>query len=461
MPPWRSRELETLFGGPLDASGLTEPAFQRLVDEKAVETDQLDFKRVNPGELPYPPNSPDPKTGWLKEQEFAKDVAALANHRGGLVLIGVGEDVATGVANKRTPVGPSTAAKEQQRLGFALRNYLAPPADFSFVPVPAQGGGWYLAVVVPPSPRSPHAVLGELGDDKHPLRYPVRHDRATIWLNEHEVAERYRRRLHAQEDQENRVRRAVEEGCAALARAEGVWLYVSVIPEFPVRGARLDTAAVARITAWHHGPSLPSPLGRHLSAFGRGIPAPGKITFSDSRTSSQDDESAIRLAYVELCLDGSAFAAKPINLISPHDRQVGDAALADDLVMLTDVTLRWCSDEAGSFGAATVVTGLVDASGEAGVIAAPLTLVGDRGTVPGARRVGGLPTATVTVDMSAVGTLKERLAVTHLVHGGLLHWFGLPESRQIRHDGCVDPERFGSGAQQVERWAEDYGVSCL
>ncbi len=432
----------------------------RLVTEQIAETDQLDFKRVSPNEVPYPRNSADRKTGWLKEQEFAKDLAAMANHRGGVLLIGVGED-AKGTANGLTAVTVSTAEAEQRRLGQALRNYLAPPAEFSFVPIPSKDAGWYLAVVVPPSPRAPHAVLGERGDDRHPLMYPVRHDRSTIWLNEHEVAERYRRRQAAQEDQENRVQRTITEGCSALAVADGVWLYVAVVPEFPVRDARLDSAAVHRIEIWHRNFSLPSPLGRHLSALGSGIPAPGKVTFSDSRTSWNEDETAIRSGYAELWLDGSAFAAKPIHPGAPDEesaREVGFQTLADDLVMLVDVGLRWCADEAGSFGVATASAGLVEADASLGMIAAPVTLVGERGPIRGVRKVTGLPTVAVTSDLSAVDTVQQRLVVTHLIHSGLLHWFGLPESLQIRHDGRIDAESFGSRSREVQVWAGDRGV---
>ncbi len=89
MAIWRQPDLEALLGGPLDAEGLTQKTIERLVDEGAHESEVLDFK----GALDLPTKGPRPP--WLPEQEFAKDVAALANHRGGLLLIGVEEvDVA-------------------------------------------------------------------------------------------------------------------------------------------------------------------------------------------------------------------------------------------------------------------------------------------------------------------------------------------------------------------------------
>lgn len=44
MAIWRESALETLLGGPLDASGLTEEAIKGLVAQQAREGELLDFK---------------------------------------------------------------------------------------------------------------------------------------------------------------------------------------------------------------------------------------------------------------------------------------------------------------------------------------------------------------------------------------------------------------------------------
>jgi hypothetical protein len=44
MATWRHPELEALLGGPLDQSGLTQEAIERLVDEEVRESEVLDFK---------------------------------------------------------------------------------------------------------------------------------------------------------------------------------------------------------------------------------------------------------------------------------------------------------------------------------------------------------------------------------------------------------------------------------
>jgi hypothetical protein len=44
VPMWRSPELESLFGGPLDETGLHEAALDRLIESGAREGELLEFK---------------------------------------------------------------------------------------------------------------------------------------------------------------------------------------------------------------------------------------------------------------------------------------------------------------------------------------------------------------------------------------------------------------------------------
>jgi hypothetical protein len=464
MPALRSPDLEAVFRGPLDSSGITEEAIGRLILEAISEGEQLDFKAVGSAGVPYPPTR-GPRPPWTEEQEFAKDVAALANHRGGLLLVGVTETA--GIATALTPIVGSQVEAEEQRLRQALRNYQTPFVQVAFVTVNASRGGWYLAVVVPPSQRAPHAVLGDPSDCKRPLRYPVRHGRDTIWLTEHEVAERYRRRLSAQEDQAERSQRTVDAGIEALRRSDGLWIYVAVVPELPASG-RLDKAVVQDITDWHHGSGLLSPLQRTLLADGRGIPAPGRVTFSMTSTAALEEEPVIRGGYLELHVDGAAFAAKQVQPTrrDPVERtQIGDIELVDDLIVAVDVVLRWCAHRAGAWGTATVTCGLVHADTDDGGFASPLTLVrsGQFGVerYPGTRLLTGVPASSVVADLAAVESVQERLAVTYLAVSSMLQWFGVAEPEQLRADGTIVPANFDMTNYrevEVERWARDHNV---
>lgn len=148
---WRSPELEVVIGGPLDTTGLTEVALQGLVSGRVREGELLDFKRRSYSA------ARDSAAAWSPEQEFAKDVTAFANHRGGLLLIGVEDAVAVAVSCEASVADPGG---EEQRLRRALLNSASPLPRVEFVAIPSDGGGNYLAVVIPPSPAAPHAVLG-------------------------------------------------------------------------------------------------------------------------------------------------------------------------------------------------------------------------------------------------------------------------------------------------------------
>lgn len=460
MPALRSPELEALFGGPLDSVGITEEAIDRLISEGAREGEQLDFKAVESTGLPYL-SAKGHRPSWSEEQEFAKDIAALANQRGGVLLIGVAE--ADGIAVGRTPVTRSTAEAEERRLRQALRNYQAPYVEAAFVPVEAASSGWYLAIVVPPSARAPHAVLGDPNDGKRPLRYPVRHGSDTIWLTEHEVADRYRRRISGQEAAVERSRRAVDAGTAVLRRSQGLWIYVAIIPEIPAYG-RLDNSVVQDIIGWRDSWRFYSPLGRTLEADGRGIPAPGCVTFSMRRATPQQDEATIWGAYLELHLDGSAFAAMEVlrNDDEAESRtQVGILEIIDDLIVMVALVLGWCSDRVGAWGTATVTSGILDADTDEVVPASPLTLVrsGRFGVerYPGTRQLTILPASSVVTDLAAVESAQDRLAVTYLAASSLLQWFGVAEPAQLRPDGAIVPAHF-SDPQDVQRWARQHEV---
>ncbi|MDT0263930.1 AlbA family DNA-binding domain-containing protein [Jatrophihabitans lederbergiae] len=463
MAIWRSPDLEVALGGLLDSSGIAEASITRLVKNGMTrESEILDFKKIL---WEHTQGSQRRRHGLTGEQEFAKDVGAFANHRGGLILVGVTEIAS--VANDLKPI-PNTVdqEREEQRLRQALLNHQAPLAACEFVWAPLAAGGSLLGVVVPPSPRAPHAVLGDQGVS---LRYPVRHGADTIWLNEHEIAERYRRRLDAQRDEHSRVQDVISAGSTALAIGgeSGVWLYVAVVPETPIQG-RLDQQDAERINAWHRQYSYASPLGHLLQTYGRGLPAPGKVTFTASQQSHNEDEAVIRDNYVALHIDGAAFTATALSDRSagwPETRLIGDILLADDAILLVDLATCWCAHETGAWGTAAAVIGLIDTETADGTLSAPVALgtadTGQMKHMTGTRRPIGKPRADTVADLAAVETAQQRLAVTYQALTGLLHWFGLPEPTQLRSDGTIVPWGFSAQHRsRVAHWATVSGINA-
>lgn len=346
LPIWRSPTLEALLQASLDEDGLTEVVIARLVDVGAAEGEQLDFK-LNPHLSESGPPSDKPDKGWSAEQEFAKDVCALANHLGGVIFIGVKDDKE--VAIEATPTVEDPGAVEQ-RMRQALSNFSSPPPRFQAIAIEADDGGYYLGLIVPPSTAAPHAVRD--GAD-------------TRWLLEHEVAERYLSRFSGRAQLDTSRSDTIRAGLEAFRTAdENLWLYLAIVPESPSL-QRLDRPAIAAMTEWWHAYGFVSPLGRILDRNGTPTPAPGRITITGYNAINGKEETDPRGTYVEIYADGRAFAASPINVNTggKDHSAVGELTLADDMVLLADVGVSWASHQAGSWGTAEVVIGLGSKAG--------------------------------------------------------------------------------------------------
>jgi hypothetical protein len=329
---------------------------------------------------------------------------------------------------------------------------------------------YFIAVVVPPSRRAPHAVLGRKGSGRIPLHYPVRRGQDNPCLSEHEVAERYRRRLSWQEDEERRVRRVVNEGRSALRRGTGSWLFVAVIPESPAEGV-LDRSTAKEIEDWYRSGRGRSPLRDLFPAHGRAIPAPGRLTFTGSARTDADDETNVRDGYVALYVDGTVFAATPLKGRQADEEfgSVQDLDLVDDAIALADLALEWCPRRAGSYGTATAVIGFADAASPdlTGTIEGrPVVLFNSStvspGRIPRTRPVPVTAEAKTVVDLASVGGNQDRMIVTYWLLRGILQWFGIAEPRQVTHYGALVLPAFShSMRRQVEVWAQRLGVQVL
>jgi hypothetical protein len=147
------------------------------VKRAEVEDFDLDWK----GEL-YPKSD-------AAKRDLAKDVAGLANHLGGVIVLGVTED---DQARASGAPGVEVSDDETARMRQLVASYVAPfPSgwDVRVIPDPGSGRGFYL-LMVPQSTERPHAVSWE-----KTLRYPRRDGRTTRFLSETEVADMYRDRF--------------------------------------------------------------------------------------------------------------------------------------------------------------------------------------------------------------------------------------------------------------------------
>jgi Putative DNA-binding domain len=209
---WTLR-LADLLGARLEEIG--ERHLQSLVDNGVREDADLDFKRERYG------------TSDSEKREFAADVAAMANDRGGLIIIiGLRDD--GDVAAELTPVELDDG--EEARLRQTAASNLTPHAPFELrvVRSAAESGRGYCLLLVPPSPLRPHAVRKD-----NDLRYPRRDGTTKRWLGEAEVADMYRDRFRDVGDQVRRVDQALDEGLAAMDTSEEAFVAVAILPANP------------------------------------------------------------------------------------------------------------------------------------------------------------------------------------------------------------------------------------
>ncbi|MCP3817896.1 ATP-binding protein [Streptomyces sp. A3M-1-3] len=233
--------IAALLGAPFEE--LDRSHLVTLCTQRVAESIDLDFKQQNS----YAKNAE-------SLDELAKDVTAMANARGGLIVIGIAED-AQGCAGRLTPVDIDDGIVVQFNNGLRSRVFPFLPPDFSVRTIPdistSPGIGFFL-IGIPRSPIAPHAVrpvAGGKGQNRY--SYARRIDRITAWLDESEIAQVYRDRFRLAEDQAERVSRVLAEG-AAWAKPTlpgGVQLELALVPN-GLAERRIDRSFIQDVTGF-------------------------------------------------------------------------------------------------------------------------------------------------------------------------------------------------------------------
>lgn len=181
------------------------------------ETDNLDWKR----ELPS-------KDG---ASEFAKDVAAMANTRGGLLVYGVSQDKdgrATAIA------GVDVSEGSQRRLRQLAWNHMHPMvAGLVVLPLTSvEGQDPVLVLSVPRSADAPHMV--ERVGQKGYLAAPFRDGPETQFMRERDIERAYRDRFARHQEEGVRLTAMIDEACEQLDMKEKAWLVAAARPATPM-----------------------------------------------------------------------------------------------------------------------------------------------------------------------------------------------------------------------------------
>lgn len=191
------------------------------------ETVDLDWKKALP-----------PAKG-IAQTDFPKDVAAMANSGGGVIVFGVTEDQKA--AAGRVDVGEVSETYERTLRSAAITG-ISPPVFNLGIHRLGESGNQALAVVVPGSLDGPHLIYrNEL------FGAPVRNDADTVWMREGQIEAMYRARFDERRNAHEALDSLYDEVASGRATGERAWMIGVARPRTTgpgrVRVSREDAAA--------------------------------------------------------------------------------------------------------------------------------------------------------------------------------------------------------------------------
>lgn len=192
------------------ASQITEADLHELITARATEDDRLEFKRGMYGQSDR------------QVKEMIRDIVAMANHRGGLILIGI-EEGSDGVASG---VPGIEGAGHVERITSSAQSNIAPRLHgLSVVSIPLASGRIVIAVEIPESLSALHMVTFQ-GDN----RFWRRHVRQKAMMSVDEIEAAFMRRFEGI----SRVEAFLSErrSQAAYLPEGHQWLMLQVAPVF-------------------------------------------------------------------------------------------------------------------------------------------------------------------------------------------------------------------------------------
>ena len=225
--------LHRLLGQP--PSEVTDELVTAAVNQGISETDDLDWKAKLP------------PAKALNESEFPKDVAAMANSGGGLIVYGVEESEkhATG----RSDVGTLSEVHERALRSAAI-TAISPPVFNLGVHLLGKPGAQAVAVEVPASIDVPHLVYRN-----EYFGAPRRNDADTVWMRERDVEAMYRARLEERRHAADNLNALYDEMAVGRCTSDRAWLIGVARPRLPAVGAqrptREDAAGIFKRTEEH------------------------------------------------------------------------------------------------------------------------------------------------------------------------------------------------------------------
>ncbi|MFE3143363.1 helix-turn-helix domain-containing protein [Streptomyces scopuliridis] len=319
---------------------LTEDDLQRAVDGQIPESVDLDWKKDF-----Y-------KGSDAGKKELAKDISAMANTAGGMVVVGVddgNQDHAHGLA----PAEPDPTRGEEW-IRSVLANWIqpvVPNVGVRQVKSTAHDGKVYWVLTVPPSTQAPHAVA-QPGNDYH-FRVQVRHGTTTRTLAESEIAQRYRDRFEAASEDVDRLHQVADAGLGYLTAYltntehgggsridhDPAWISLTAVPAvrgtYPLSTQTDREVAFSRFSGLAAGGITTNMRPRYPLLVGR-----RQVRFEGHPTG-------------QLHQDGSTYAARSLNLRDVEyqpdaPKRLYQRGLELDCVAMVQAAAAWAAETGGA-----------------------------------------------------------------------------------------------------------------
>lgn len=191
---------------------ITVELLDTAVEREIEEADDLDWK------------SKLPAAADLKNSDFSKDITAMANSGGGVIVYGVTENQKR--ANGRRDTGGELSEAHERSLHQIAVSAVSPPLFGLNVIQVGEDGNRAVVVVVPSSTEGPHLIYrGEY------FGAPIRNNADTVWMREREVAAQYRARFDAAHNPSTYLYELYDETSTDRDTADRAWFIAVAHPK--------------------------------------------------------------------------------------------------------------------------------------------------------------------------------------------------------------------------------------
>lgn len=203
----------------LEPSTLAYSMMQAAVDQQVTEKGDLDWKEKLP-------DSRNPRAS----EEFAKDVAAMVNGGGGMIVFGVAENRESSAAERIVPVEAWSDAIERKLRSWAYSLIQPPVHGLAFTALSEDAGKDSRVVIleIPASQETPHFAMK---DDA--LRAPRRYGAQTVFMSERDIEQAYRKRFEDRRNNARGLSDLLEQTMTGIDQDGHVWLAAAARPVSP------------------------------------------------------------------------------------------------------------------------------------------------------------------------------------------------------------------------------------